>query len=244
MRCIGTSATMAGGGTREERAGEVSAIASRLFGDPVPAENVIGETLRRAITRPAPTTDELRAALQQPAEYQGDFAVLSLHPLASWAETAFGLATDEQGRLERLQPVSTTQAAERLAARTGVDVETCRTHLEALLLAGYRATNPQTGFPLFAFRLHQFISSAHKSYCQGLCQRGRTVLLAWLNQDPMEPWQRSRLALTPRHSSLCATLAGTCAGHCLNVDTVTRSRSLGAQRVRHPTHGECRCRIR
>src|SRR5919202_4056690 len=174
MRCIGTSATMAGGGTREERAAEVSAIASRLFGDHVAAGNVIGETLRRAITRPAPTTDELHAALQQPAEYPGDFAVLSVHPLASWAETAFGLTTDEQGRLERRQPVSTTQAAESLAARTGVDVETCRSHLEALLLAGYRATNPQTGFPLFAFRLHQFIS------------RGDTVY-ASLEPHPEEP---------------------------------------------------------
>ena len=74
------------------------------------------------------------------------------------------LATDEQGRLERRQPVSTTQATERLAAGTGVDVATCRSHLEALLLAGYRTTNPQTGFPLFAFRLHQFISRGDTVY--------------------------------------------------------------------------------
>jgi hypothetical protein len=44
--------------------------------------------------------------------------------------------------------------------------------------------------------------------------------------------------VTTRHSNLRATLAGACAGHCPNVDTVTWSRRLGAQRVRHPTHGE------
>jgi hypothetical protein len=49
LRCIGTSATMAASGTREERAAQVSAIASRLFGDHVAPENVIGETLRRAM---------------------------------------------------------------------------------------------------------------------------------------------------------------------------------------------------
>jgi hypothetical protein len=43
-------------------------------------------------------------------------------------------------------------------------VETCRSHLKALLLAGFRATHPQTGFGLFAFRLHQFISRGDAVY--------------------------------------------------------------------------------
>jgi ATP-dependent helicase YprA (DUF1998 family) len=164
MRCIGTSATMAGSGTREERAAEVAAIASRLFGDHVPPENVIGETLQRAITRPAPGADELRAALAQPPVYPGEYALLVSHPLASWAETAFGLATDERGRLERRQPSTTRDAANKLAEETGVDAAICRRHLEAILLAGYWATNPQTGYPLFAFRLHQFISRGDAVY--------------------------------------------------------------------------------
>jgi ATP-dependent helicase YprA (DUF1998 family) len=44
LRCIGTSATLAASGTREERAAQVAGIASRLFGDHVAPANVIGET--------------------------------------------------------------------------------------------------------------------------------------------------------------------------------------------------------
>src|SRR5213083_2023627 len=57
MRCVGTSATIAGAGTREERQSEVAAIASRLFGQQVLPENVIPETLQRAILRPEPSSD-------------------------------------------------------------------------------------------------------------------------------------------------------------------------------------------
>jgi hypothetical protein len=164
LRCIGTSATMAGSGTREDRAAEVSAIASRLFGDHVAPENVIGETLRRAITRPAPTTAALRAALSGPPDYAADYAVLSAHPLAAWAEMAFGLAADDRGRLERSSPVTMAATTRALAEETGVDVAVCRQHLQAILLAGYATTNPATGFPLFAFRLHQFISRGDAVY--------------------------------------------------------------------------------
>jgi len=164
LRCIGTSATMAGAGTREERAAQVAGIATRLFGDHVPAENVIGETLRRAITRPAPTIDELRTALSGAAEYPADYEALATHPLAAWAEMAFGLATDARGRLERRQPVTMTAAAQALARETDTAADTCRAHLRALLLAGYATTNPATGFPLFAFRLHQFVSRGDAVY--------------------------------------------------------------------------------
>ncbi len=164
LRCIGTSATMAGDGTREDRAKEVAAIATRLFGDRVSPENVIGETLRRAIARAAPTADELRAALAGPRAYPAAYPVLSAHPLAAWIETAFGLATDTRGRLERRQPLTMTAAARLLAGESGADEEACCAHLEALLLAGYATINPATGFPLFAFRLHQFISRGDAVY--------------------------------------------------------------------------------
>ena len=51
-----------------------------------------------------------------------------------------------------------------LAEQTGVDVGVCRQHLQAVLLAGYATTNPETGFPLFAFRLHQFVSRGDAVY--------------------------------------------------------------------------------
>ena len=47
--CIGTSATMATEGTREERQAKVAEVASKMFGQKVPAANIIGETLQRQI---------------------------------------------------------------------------------------------------------------------------------------------------------------------------------------------------
>ena len=41
---------------------------------------------------------------------------------------------------------------------TGVDEERCAAAIQDQLLAGYGVTQPDTGFPVFAFRLHQFFS--------------------------------------------------------------------------------------
>jgi ATP-dependent helicase YprA (DUF1998 family) len=50
VQCVGTSATLAGPGTPAEQRAEVAALATRLFGVPIPPENVVGETLRRRTT--------------------------------------------------------------------------------------------------------------------------------------------------------------------------------------------------
>ncbi|MHB1414423.1 MAG: DEAD/DEAH box helicase [Chloroflexota bacterium] len=168
MRCVGTSATVAGSGTREERQTEVAAIASRLFGDEVTPERVIGETLQRATTPDAAEKAKgpahLRGTLAGPPQYEADYAGLSALPLAAWAEEAFGLQADEQGRLERREPRRLSEVAEELSGFTGASTATCEAHLKALLLAGYGAHHPATGFPLFAFRLHQFISRGDAVY--------------------------------------------------------------------------------
>ncbi|MDP9355799.1 MAG: DEAD/DEAH box helicase [Chloroflexota bacterium] len=169
MRCVGTSATVAGSGTREERHAEVATIATRLFGTDVAAEQVIGETLRPAIGRGAPTVEELRMALAAPPvclpqDPVAGYSLLAAHPLAAWTETAFGIRRDPQGRLERKPPVTLTQAAELLREETGVDEATCRAHLQAMLLAGYATDHPETARPLFAFRLHQFVSRGDTVY--------------------------------------------------------------------------------
>ncbi|HEY8743844.1 MAG TPA: DEAD/DEAH box helicase, partial [Chloroflexota bacterium] len=164
MRCVGTSATLAGSVSREERQVEVARVASRLFGVTVPPPNVIGETLRRATQGDDPTPDALAAALQPPVSYPNDYALLARQPLAMWAEQAFGLVRDAVGRYERREPRTLSAVATALSELTGVPLERCVTHLRELLLAGYRAGDPATGFPLFAFRLHQFVSRGDTVY--------------------------------------------------------------------------------
>jgi hypothetical protein len=58
LLCIGTSATMASGGSVADQRAEVVRVAFRIFGDEVTPERVIGETLARA-TALATTTQPM-----------------------------------------------------------------------------------------------------------------------------------------------------------------------------------------
>src|SRR5262249_11892899 len=80
----------------------------------------------------------------------------------------FGLRSDPaSGRLLRAGPRSLSGpdgAAEELARLTGVAEERCIVAIQEGLLGGYRCPDPQTGFPTFAFRLHQFVSRGDTAY--------------------------------------------------------------------------------
>src|SRR6266508_4775801 len=164
MRCVGTSATLATKGTREERQKEIAGVAARLFGLPVPAPNVVVESVQRATQGPEPSQEQLVAVLSGEPSYPASFTELARHPLAVWAEIAFGLRTDDLGRLERRDPRTLTDVARELSLLTNVSESRCQEHLRQLLLAGCHAFNSASGFPLFAFRLHQFISRGTTVY--------------------------------------------------------------------------------
>ncbi|MEV1244857.1 protein kinase [Nonomuraea sp. NPDC049750] len=155
LQCIGTSATMATEGTAQARRDEVARIATTLFGTAVDASNIIGETLVRATGEPPQTVPvERLTAPGAPRAYED----LVKDPLARWIETRFGLTVDEEGRLVRQQPAKIEEAATELAETSGLDAETCVEAIRATLKAGSEACHPLTGRPLFAFRLHQFLS--------------------------------------------------------------------------------------
>ncbi|WP_328584051.1 protein kinase domain-containing protein [Streptomyces sp. NBC_00370] len=162
VQCIGTSATMSTEGTAEDQKRVVAGVASTLFGTPVLPEHVIGETLVRA-------TDETPDAvpverLTSPAAPRS-YVDLVRDPLARWIETRFGLATDEAtGRLVRQQPTKIEVAAKELAEASGVGEDDCVNAIRATLEAGSQARHPVTDRPLFAFRLHQFLSKGDTVY--------------------------------------------------------------------------------
>jgi ATP-dependent helicase YprA (DUF1998 family) len=165
LRCIGTSATIAGEGSPEQRQVQVAAVASQLFGVPIAPEHVIGETLRRATKASDPTHHALREALARPPlPLNISYDALIEHPLAAWAEMAFGVKMADTDRLERQTPVALAAAAARLAAETGVTPDRCRELLQQLLLAGNAVLDPVTGRPAFNFRLHQFVSRGDTVY--------------------------------------------------------------------------------
>ncbi|KWW97648.1 DEAD/DEAH box helicase [Carbonactinospora thermoautotrophica] len=165
LQCVGTSATMSSEGGLAERRAKVAEVASRIFGTEVTPDRVIGETLVRATADLDPTPEQLAAAIDRAIDggRTRDYAELLTDPLACWIETTFGLTTEE-GVLVRQRPTKVPDAAERLAKDTGVPVERCVEAIKAVLHAGSRAKHPETGRPLFAFRLHQFLSKGDTVY--------------------------------------------------------------------------------
>lgn len=157
LQVIGTSATLTTEGTRDERRETIAGVASKLFGVSAPPANVIDETLQRVAKVPVPRTrDELRAAGELPPPVAEVDAVVN-HPLAAWVEETFGLAT-EDGRLVRREPETFVGALQRLMDETELDASLCRERLHAVLDAGNEARLIRAD-PVFAFRLHQFLSS-------------------------------------------------------------------------------------
>lgn len=184
LQCVGTSATLAGQGPLETQRSEVARVATRLFGSPVAPERVIGETLRRgtadADLASSEFLDRLRSRVAD-ASYRAPeaYPAFVADPLASWIESTLGVAHDDaSGRLIRCTPRALTGAggvAGELAERTGLPVDRCEAALKETLLAGYRCLNPETRFPVFAFRLHQFISKGDTVYASPEDEAARYV---------------------------------------------------------------------
>jgi superfamily II DNA/RNA helicase len=170
VQCVGTSATMTSQGSHAEQRQAVGQVATRLFGVPVAPEHVIDETLQR-VTAPATggpgdlarRVRTLAAGPWRDPEY-GEF----VHdPLAAWVETTLGLEeADRPSQLwtRRRSPLTLTGAAAKLAAACGEDAGACRAAIEAVLQAGAAVRHPDTQRPVFAFRLHQFLSKGDNVY--------------------------------------------------------------------------------
>ncbi|MEU1288855.1 protein kinase [Kitasatospora sp. NPDC005856] len=162
LQCVGTSATMSTEGSWEEQQREVAKVAGRLFGTTILPRRVIGETLVRATEEPPATVPvERLRAVAAPRGYEA----LTKDPLARWIESRFGLEREEgTGRLRRRSPGKIEEAAAELSAASGVPEETVQEAIRATLEAGSQAKHPVSDRPLFAFRLHQFLSKGDTVY--------------------------------------------------------------------------------
>ncbi len=168
MICIGTSATMATEGRRQERLAAIAKVATRIFGQPVRAEDILDETLARTTqvndVAIAAVRQRLAHSVREIAAGQcpSTFEALRSDPLASWIETTFGLDTETGSeRLRRARPRAIDGPLG--ASRDLADLVQCSPQEASkavcnLLQAGSRIRHPITGLPCFAFRLHQFVT--------------------------------------------------------------------------------------
>jgi len=175
--CIGTSATMASEGTLAARNATIAKVATKLFGAEVKPDNIITETLQHLTPYDSkPSQQQLAEALKNPVPYQADFKTLREHPISGWVELSLGL-TREEGKWVRAKPQNLHWAAEQLAQDSNHPLEQCEAYLRDFLLLAYRVVDEQ-GKPLFAFRLHQFLSGANNVYSTLAPQGKRTLDLS------------------------------------------------------------------
>lgn len=159
---IGTSATMASGGTPAEQRTTVAEVATTLFGSRVHPDDVIGETLER-VTDQARAAD-VAAALNAGWTAPDDWETFRSDAVASWVESTIGAAPDGEGALRRQTPGQIPVLGVELAEDAGVDVEVATEAVTAAIRAGNTIEVPGTGRAAFPFRLHQFVTRGDEVY--------------------------------------------------------------------------------
>ncbi|MDX9980541.1 MAG: DEAD/DEAH box helicase, partial [Lentisphaeria bacterium] len=194
--CVGTSATMSSTGTAEDQKRDVAAVAATLFGTPIAAPQVIGETLERATPEvdftAAPAREDLSKAVVGFQSPPADYEAFRMHPVASWIESTFGVRSEtETARLIRQVPRplrGENGAAEQLAVETGAETGACGDLLRQYLLRGSELhRSPSSRFPIFAFRLHQFFTRGDTVWATIEPEAVRHLEMAKMGSKPGEP---------------------------------------------------------
>ena len=182
LQVIGTSATLASGGTWEEQRAEVGRVASLLFGAEVEAGNVVGETLERATPKLDFTDPSVRSELTQEVRSQeppSDVKAFVISPLSAWIEHTLGI-DEVEGRLTRVTPRSISGpkgVAAELATLTGEGEKASASAIQRWLMQGQQIPRPDGRFSVFAFRLHQFISKGDTVYASIDLPKNRFISL-------------------------------------------------------------------
>jgi len=171
LQCIGTSATLAGPGSLEQQCREVAGITSKLFGSHVKPARIIYETLTPITNTEAFSKKDFPVRLRDAVINWGNdalsFDAFIENPLCIWIENSLGIAKDLSGRLKRCQPQplqGPNGAAAKLAEATGLEYDICIQKIQDALLKGFNIKNPATDSPVFAFKIHQFLSKGDTVY--------------------------------------------------------------------------------
>jgi len=222
LQCIGTSATLSSAGGFEDQQKDVAAVASKLFGDTVLPENIIGETLRRSTVEmdfaDSVPLQRLKERISAPETKLVTYNDLINDPLASWIESNLGLKTDDKGRLVRAMPrkmLGMDGIAPLLSKLTGISEEICASAIAQTLLQGYNIKNTDTGMPSFAFRLHQFFN------------RGDTVCISSSTEGiRFTPPSRGKTKDTLRSADSSLSLATVRAHYCRSSSAASAGRNI------------------
>jgi superfamily II DNA or RNA helicase len=168
--CIGTSATMATGGTVLERKEAVAKVAQDIFGMHFNSENIIGEKLATCsdFSGTLPGHFELQEAIVAKPSIYDAVDSFRRNALAIWLENKIALKLNENGEPERGEPETMLQITELLSEDSGESPEVCMDALmnllqwcEELNLKGSKLVPQKSYLP---YKIHQFVSQTGNVY--------------------------------------------------------------------------------
>ena len=119
--CIGTSATMASGGTKNEKQQAVADVAETIFGDKFELTQIIGEYLVTCTNsdKSVPNEWELQEAINKGINIEDPETIFFNHPIAIWLENKIALKHHEDGFIERGMPKKFSEIVNELQNDSG-----------------------------------------------------------------------------------------------------------------------------
>ena len=166
---VGTSATMASGGTVAEQKAQIANVATTLFGRKFEADQIISESLARSLADGpvVPDANALRTAVLAGIDPTANLDALKQHPLGKWLENRVALR-ESGGDLVRGKPRGLSAVVSELAEGAGVDPVAAQAAIDGLLqwLSHVNQKLQVSGqrYTILPFKLHQFISQTGSVY--------------------------------------------------------------------------------
>ena len=159
--CIGTSATMTSIGTTEDRNRAVATVASKIFSTKISPDSVFGEKLMRMTDsgRDDLLSSDLHDRVAKIVTFSDDDDELHRDPIAVWVELNLSIHK-EQGSSDmnyiRATPMKLGDVFRKFSEDSGCSTKDAEDIITRFLIRSSESRDGKA--PLFAFKLHQFIS--------------------------------------------------------------------------------------
>lgn len=176
--CMGTSATMSSKGNLDEQKKVVADVASKIFGENVSQEQIIGEQLERSLEWSG--TIPSGSSLATPIKAEQTLEALKQHPLAIWLENSAAIAETEHG-LQRRKPSTAGDLIKALKEASPLSEKQATAQILDLLnwIAAVNKRQKEQGerYTCLPFKLHQFFAQTGSVYATLGLPGSRTVSL-------------------------------------------------------------------
>lgn len=160
--CIGTSATMASGGTLISQKKAVANLGRQIFDKEFSTNQIIGEYLENTTVSKNVDLDGLKKSLNDSINIDSNEEQYISHPIAIWLENEIALKKLADGNIQRAKPRTLSEIADELSIKTNSNKELCKEQLIQFLiwteLLNEKAAKKKNRKSFLPFKFHQFIA--------------------------------------------------------------------------------------